>query len=313
MAKRRGLGKGLNELLTSSFGQEEKVKPSKQPKKAEQTKVKPSSKVESKSKEGLAEVVGEKVYNISLEQIKASRFQPRETFDHEALEQLSESIKAQGVIQPIVLRKNTDNDYEIIAGERRFRASKLAGLKEIPAIVRDLSDDAALAVALIENIQREDLNIIEEAKALRRLAEELGFTHLQVAEAVGKSRTSVTNILRLLTLADDVQDLLEHRELEMGHARALLALSKEEQSRLARTIVHKGLSVRETERLVKSQEEKLEQTALQEVDPNIKRLQNDLAETLGAPVKIKHSGGKGALIINYNSIDELEGILAHIS
>jgi ParB family chromosome partitioning protein len=205
--------------------------------------------------------------------------------------------------------------YEIIAGERRWRATQLAGLHEIPAVVRDVPDQAAMAMALIENIQREELNPMEEAQALHRLIEEFGLTHQQTADAVGRSRASVSNLLRLLGLNEDVKRLLENGDIEMGHARAILALSGEQQSEVARTVAGKGRSVRETERLVKRTLEGPQPGANKEkrVDPDISRLEQDLGERIGAKVAIQHCAkGKGKLVINYNSLDELDGILAHI-
>jgi ParB family chromosome partitioning protein len=233
----------------------------------------------------------------------------------EALEELANSIRAQGVVQPIVVRPIGGGRYEIIAGERRWRATQLAGLHEIPAVVRDVPDQAAMAMALIENIQREELNPMEEAQALYRLIEEFGLTHQQTADAVGRSRASVSNLLRLLGLNEDIKRMLGNGDLEMGHARALLALSGEQQSEVARSVVGKGLSVRETERLVKRTLEGPSTGAVKEKrpDPDIHRLEQDLGERIGARVAIQHGAkGKGKLVIAYNSLDELDGILEHI-
>jgi ParB family chromosome partitioning protein len=233
----------------------------------------------------------------------------------EALEELANSIRAQGVVQPIVVRPIGGGRYEIIAGERRWRATQLAGLHEIPAVVRDVPDQAAMAMALIENIQREELNPMEEAQALYRLIEEFGLTHQQTADAVGRSRASVSNLLRLLGLNEDIKRMLGNGDLEMGHARALLALSGEQQSEVARSVVGKGLSVRETERLVKRTLEGPQPGAAKEKrpDPDIHRLEQDLGERIGARVAIQHGAkGKGKLVITYNSLDELDGILEHI-
>ncbi|MCW8919685.1 MAG: ParB/RepB/Spo0J family partition protein [Gammaproteobacteria bacterium] len=242
-------------------------------------------------------------------------YQPRIDMNPEALEELANSIRAQGVVQPIVVRPIGGGRYEIIAGERRWRATQLAGLHEIPAVVRDVPDQAAMAMALIENIQREELNPMEEAQALHRLIEEFGLTHQQTADAVGRSRASVSNLLRLLGLNEDIKRMLGNGDLEMGHARALLALSGEQQSEVARSVVGKGLSVRETERLVKRTLEGHPPGAVKEkrTDPDIHRLEQDLGERIGARVAIQHGAkGKGKLVINYNSLDELDGILQHI-
>jgi ParB family chromosome partitioning protein len=303
-SKKRGLGKGLNELLSASMGgalvatKEHKPQPIVPPKDGEA-------------------VEGQDLRYIAIEKLVVGPFQPRQHMRHEGLEQLAESIRAQGVLQPIVVRPKNQH-YEIIAGDRRWRASSLAGLHQVPVIIRQVPDEAAMAMALIENIQRENLNAMEEAQALKRLSEELQLTHLQVAEAVGKSRASVTNLLRLLTLNPDVQAMLDQEQLEMGHARALLGLKGNIQSEIAQTVIDRGLSVRETERLVNKFQEGpapvVEVRAGKRViDPNIRRLEDDLADKLGARVAIRHgSRGKGLVVIRYNDVDELEGILAHI-
>jgi ParB family chromosome partitioning protein len=250
-----------------------------------------------------------------VEYVTSSAFQPRLNIQPDALEQLAESIKAQGILQPIVVRPKGENHYEIVAGERRWRAAQLAGLHIIPALVREIPDEAALAIALIENIQRENLNAIEEAKALKRLADDLQLTHLQVAEAIGKSRTSVTNLVRLLTLNEEVQGLLESKSLEMGHARALLGVRGPLQTQVAKTVVARGLSVRETERIINKLQENMGSLRPKVAcDPNIQRLEEDLADKLGATVVIRHSNkkGQGTLMIRYSDVDQLEGILAHL-
>lgn len=255
------------------------------------------------------------ILELALDSLRPGRYQPRREINSADLENLANSIRAQGVLQPIVVREIGKNQYEIIAGERRFRASQLIGLTTIPAIIKNVPDEAAMAIALIENIQRENLNALEEAVALERLTKEFGLTHVQVAEAVGKSRVTVTNLLRLLTLVDDVKILLEKGEIEAGHAKVLLGLRGDKQSQVARMVVSKGLSVRETERLVARMAEEAPEKASrrQSIDPNIRRLQIALSETLGAVVEIAHSGaGKGKLVIHYNNLDELDGILAHI-
>jgi ParB family chromosome partitioning protein len=264
----------------------------------------------------------EELAKIPLDLLQRGKYQPRTDMRPESLQELADSIKAQGVIQPIVVREvgnpepGEPHRYEIIAGERRWRAAQLAGLHEIPAVVRRVPDEAAVAMALIENIQRENLNPLEEARALDRLIKEFEMTHLTAAEAVGRSRAAVSNLLRLLELAEPVKELLEKRELEMGHARALLALDgARRQTEVAALVAKKGLSVRETEALVKrilsgghpSHEPQAER------DPNVRKLESDLSERLGAKVRIQHaSSGKGKLVIDYHSLDELDGILEHI-
>jgi ParB family chromosome partitioning protein len=252
---------------------------------------------------------------LPIEAIERGRYQPRTGFDPDALQELADSIQAQGVVQPIVVRAQGDERYELIAGERRWRAAQQAGLSTIPALVRSVSDEAAIAVGLIENIQREDLNPLEEASALRRLTEDFGLTHQAVAEAVGRSRASVSNLLRLLDLAPEVRTLIGERRLEMGHARAVAGLDPGRQAEVAHRVVAKGLSVRETEELVRRllSDEPATSAEPREPDPNIQRLQEDLASRIGANVEIKHGQkGKGQLVIRYNSLDELDGILEHI-
>ena len=254
--------------------------------------------------------------DIALDVIQRGRYQPRRDMDPAALQELADSIRQQGVMQPVVVRPLTAERFELIAGERRWRAAQMAGLEAIPAIIRDVSDEAAIAMALIENIQRENLNPIEEAFALQRLQDEFGLTQAQVAEAVGKSRTTITNLLRLIGLTEDVRLMLEHGDLEMGHGRAMLTLAPEQQMQVARQVVARSLSVRQTESLVRQlQQEKLDsgKVAKPRVDPNIRALQDDLAERLGARVAINHGQrGKGKLVIEYSSLDELDGILGHI-
>ncbi|HET8705683.1 MAG TPA: ParB/RepB/Spo0J family partition protein [Pseudomonadales bacterium] len=252
--------------------------------------------------------------HLPIEYLQRGRYQPRREFPQESLEELAASIKAQGVMQPIVVRPIGTHKYEIIAGERRWRATQLAGLDTIPCVVKDVADDAAIAMALIENIQREDLNPMEEALALQRLLEEFELTHQQVADAVGKSRATVTNLLRLTSLTPDVKTMVERGDLEMGHARALLSLNAAQQTEAARTVVQKGLSVRQTEEMVrKLLADKKPEKANTKMDPNVKKLMEELSERVGAPVQIQHgAGGKGKLVIQYNSLDELDGILAHI-
>ncbi|MCB1710413.1 MAG: ParB/RepB/Spo0J family partition protein, partial [Halioglobus sp.] len=251
---------------------------------------------------------------LPVDLIQRGKYQPRRDIDPESLQELADSIKVQGVMQPIVVRPIADRRYEIIAGERRWRATQLAGLDSIPALVREVPDSAAIAMSLIENIQREDLNPIEEAAALMRLQQEFELTQQEVANAVGKSRSTVANLLRLMSLQDDVRRLVEHGDLEMGHARALLALEAGQQSQAAHSVVGKGLSVRQTEALVRNLLERKEKpTPVQAIDPNIRHLQDDLSQRLGARVEIRHgAAGKGKLVLSYNSLDELDGILNHI-
>jgi ParB family chromosome partitioning protein len=267
---------------------------------------------------------GEELARLPLDVLQRGRYQPRLDMRPESLAELADSIKAQGVVQPIVVRPvdslgdGVSQRYEIIAGERRWRAAQMAGLSEIPAVIRHVPDEAAIAMALIENIQRENLNPLEEARALERLISEFGLTHQQAADAVGRSRAGVSNLLRLLELAPEVCELLEQRQLEMGHARALLALEqRRRQAEVAALVAKKGLSVRETEALVRRLQAPAAGSAaaadLPARDPNVQRLENDLADKLGARVVIQQgTGGKGKLVVSYNSLDELDGILAHI-
>ena len=292
--KKRGLGRGLDALLGSHNAAKQL---------AEETAVVEAG----SSQDG-------QLRKIPVEFIQRGKYQPRRDMNQEALEELANSIRAQGVMQPIVVRPIGTDKYEIIAGERRWRASQLAGLDTVPVVIREVPDEAAIAMALIENIQREDLNPMEEAIALSRLQQEFELTHQQIADAVGKSRATVTNLLRLMSLREDVQRLLEHGDLEMGHARALLSLSPELQASTAQTVVSKGLSVRQTESLVRNlldnkPEKKSEAIS---ADADIKRLEESLAAKLGANVQIQHTAkGKGKLVLSYNSLDELDGILSH--
>jgi len=251
---------------------------------------------------------------LPLDVIQRGKYQPRLDMHQESLQDLADSIAAQGVVQPIVVRAIAAGRYEIIAGERRWRAAQLAGLHEIPSVVREVEDRAAIAIALIENIQREDLNPLEEARALERLIKEFELTHEQAAEAVGRSRAAVSNLLRLLDLEEAVKQLVEQGELEMGHARALLALSGKQQLEAARQVVTRGLTVRATEGLVKSlQRPGPAKPEKPRKDANIQRLETDLSDKLGARVAIRQGrGGKGKLEISYNSLDELDGVLAHL-
>jgi ParB family chromosome partitioning protein len=267
---------------------------------------------------------GDELAHLPVDGLARGKYQPRTELRQEALEELAISIRSQGVIQPIVVRPLPNAapgapQYEIIAGERRWRAAQIAGLATIPAVIRRVPDEAAIAMALIENIQRENLNPLEEARALERLIAEFNVTHEQAADAVGRSRAAVSNLLRLLQLAPEVADMVEKHQLEMGHARALLALAnRREQVAAAQRVVREGLSVRDTEALVRAlltpaSKGKAAATAAQQTDPNVRALQQDLAERLGAKVLIQQgSAGKGKLVIAYNSLEELDGILGHI-
>ncbi len=260
---------------------------------------------------------------IPVEHLQRGQYQPRVDIRQDSLEELANSIQAQGIVQPIVARpvasgKNKTQRYEIVAGERRWRAAQMAGLHEVPVIIRDIPDESAIAMALIENIQREDLNPIEESRALDRLIREFKLTHAEAADAVGRSRAAVSNLLRLQELSDKVMAMLEARELEMGHARALLAITNAaQQFDAARQVAKNGMSVRETERLVRSMQEKsgAKKPAKAAVEGNadIRRLEVEVSEKLGAKVRVDHSKkGTGKLIISYNTLDELDGILKHI-
>lgn len=292
-AKKRGLGRGLDALLSDASPQA--------------TQVDENISSETNVKEG-------ELKRLAIELLRPGRYQPRRDMHPEALDELAASIRQQGIMQPVVVRSLSGGHYEIIAGERRWRAAQLAGLEFIPALVRQADDRDVIALALIENLQREDLNPLEEALALQRLQKEFELTQQQVADAVGKSRSSVTNLLRLLQLHKDVQRMLEHGDLEMGHARALLGLQDNKQLVVARLVVAKGMSVRQTEALVrKEQEEPTQEKTKPAIDPDIARLEEQLQTSLGASVKIHHSAkGKGKLEIGYSSLAELDGILRHL-
>ena len=300
-AKKRGLGRGLDALLSSS-------KPAPSASKEQDT-------------QNVTEVVQSKVsatdnplQTLPIEFLHSGKYQPRKDMSEEALEELASSIRSQGIIQPIVVRPIAHNSYEIIAGERRWRAAQIAKLDAVPCIIKDVPDEAAVAIALIENIQREDLNAMEEAVTLNRILNEFELTHQQVADAVGKSRTTVTNLLRLNNLNSDVKILLEHGDIEMGHARCLLALEGEAQSDAARTAVAKALTVRETEKLVRAILEPAPAKQEHQKDPDVKQLEQQLAENLGAKVEINYNKkGKGKLVISYTNLDELDGILNRIN
>ena len=250
--------------------------------------------------------------NLPVEFLQPGKYQPRKDMTEEGLQELADSISVQGVIQPIVVRPLAKADqYEIIAGERRWRAAQKAGLAEVPTIIKVVEDDAAIAMSLIENIQREDLNAIDEAMALLRLKEEFELTHQEVADAVGKSRAAVTNLMRLLSLADPVRRLIEHGDLEMGHGRTLLSIALEEQAQVAKIVVDKGLSVRETEALVKKHLNPVKAKPKQAKSADIKHLERNLSEYLGSPATLQHQkAGKGKLVLQYSSLEELDGILS---
>ena len=251
--------------------------------------------------------------NLPLDLIRPGRYQPRSVFDEEKLAELADSIRAQGVVQPVVVRPLDEDRFELIAGERRWRAAQIAGIDTIPAVVRDVPDEVSVAMALIENIQREDLNPLEEAAALRRLIDDFQMTHQEAADAVGRSRAAVSNLLRLLELMQEVKDMIDMRLVEMGHARALLSLDDDLQVQAAREVVRKRLSVRDTEDLVRRLKQSAKKKGSRRVDPDILSLQNRLGETLGARVRIQHqASGKGKLVIAYNNSEEFEGILERL-
>ena len=286
-AKKRGLGRGLDTLLNRDSDDGAKAD----------------------SKDALRQ--------LPIEKLQPGRYQPRSHFDADALAELAESIKAQGVIQPVVVRPLSGGKFEIIAGERRWRAAQQAGLRDIPCVVRETDDNAALAMALIENIQREDLNPLEEATALKRLVDEFDLTHQQAADAVGRSRAAVSNLLRLLELPEVIRKLVDQRQLEMGHARALLTLPQAQAEALAREAAAGGWSVREVERraaaLLKEPAGSATKATPATRDPNIDALERELAELLNTPVSVQHGrGGRGKLVLSYHSLDELDGILERL-
>lgn len=278
MVKPKGLGRGLDALLSGDSGGDE----------------------------------GETLRQLAVTLLQPGKYQPRTHMDPESLQQLSDSIKAQGVMQPVLVRPVAENRYEIIAGERRWRAAQLAGLSEIPALVREIADEAALAMALIENIQRENLNPLEEAHGIQRLVNEFALTHQTAAEAVGRSRSAVTNLLRLLNLAPRVQEMMMQNQLDMGHGRALLGLTQVKQIDAAHEIINKGLSVREAEKLAQRLLKPVE-TQKAPVDRDVLRLQEELAEKIGARVTLSpRKGGKGRLTIDYDNLEQLDSIIARL-
>ncbi|HEH9417640.1 TPA: ParB/RepB/Spo0J family partition protein [Aeromonas sobria] len=293
--KKRGLGKGLDALLSTSTAARQKQVMSDQ-----------------RTEQAMAPTNQGELRKLPVEWLQSGKYQPRKDMSQDALEELANSIRTQGVIQPIVVRPLGEQSFEIIAGERRWRASQLARLDVVPCIVKDVPDEAAVVIALIENIQREDLNAIEEAVALQRLLTEFELTHQQVAEAVGKSRTTVTNLLRLNQLNDDVKRFVEHGDLDMGHARALLTLSGQAQSDLAKLVAQKGLTVRDTEKLVKKALEPAKAKLEPVTDPQIGYLERQLAEKIGYQVQLqpgKRDSGK--LVISYENLSDLDRILGY--
>lgn len=284
MVKKPGLGRGLDMLLSSSAKDSESNKDS-------------------------------ELKKLPVELIRKGEYQPRLSIDPDALQELAESIKAQGLVQPVVVRKIEGGEYELIAGERRWRASQIAGMHTIPAIVRDIPDQAAAAMSLIENIQREDLNPLEEAIAMSRLIADFGLTHQQTADSVGRSRAAVSNLLRLLDLEETTKELLDTGKIDMGHARALLALTGNLQVETAHTVANKQLSVRETEKLVKriASPNETKKVAPAKKALEVQKLEESLSEKIGAPVNIQYNNkGKGKIVVEYNNLDELDGILEHI-
>lgn len=285
-AKKRGLGRGLDALLATNQSHS--------------------------NKENISR--SSELRKIPVEFLTPGKYQPRKDMSPEALEDLASSIRTQGIIQPIVVRQLGEESFEIIAGERRWRAAQLASLDVIPCLVKDVPDESAVAIALIENIQREDLNAMEEAQALDRLMVEFSLTHQEVAEAVGKSRTTVTNLMRLNNLNTDVKLLVEHGDIEMGHARALLSLEGESQTEAAQIVSGKGLTVRDTEKLVKRLLEPAKPIQKKRIDPDVQRLATQISENVGAPVSIDHnSKGKGKMVFSFTSLDELDGILSKLA
>jgi ParB family chromosome partitioning protein len=310
-AKKRGLGRGLDALLGSGSRAATPPPPHAEAPVSERPELRPVPTPEPVAATAEAEG-GLRMLPVDI--IQRGKYQPRVNMHQESLQELADSISAQGVVQPIVVRSIGEGRFEIIAGERRWRASQMAGLHEIPAVVREVEDRAAIAISLIENIQREDLNPLEEARALERLISEFEITHEQAAQAVGRSRAAVSNLLRLLDLDDAVKKMVEAGQLEMGHARALLALTGAKQIEAAHQVVSRGLTVRATEGLVKSlQRPQAAKPAPIKKDANIQQLETGLADKLGASVVLRQGkGGKGKLEISYNSLDELDGILEHI-
>lgn len=313
-SKRKGLGRGLDALLGAGAAA-----------KANSASNTPGAKSSSDASAPAVDMAKIQVDSsgpkdgrlaeLPIEFLQRGKYQPRRDMQQDTLQELADSIKAQGVMQPIVVRLVSDSQYEIIAGERRWRASQLAGLDKIPAVIRDVPDETAIAMALIENIQREDLNPVEEAIALKRFQDEFDLTHQEVADAVGKSRAAVSNLMRLLNLTADVRTMLEHGDLEMGHARCLLSLPEKDQSHYARIIVAKAMTVRQAEAMVRKalSDEDNSPSTNEKQNTDIERLQEKLGEHVGVPVAIQHGAkGAGKLTFKYDSLDELDGILKHL-
>tara|TARA_S200000501_G_scaffold162415_1_gene153077 strand:+ start:7649 stop:8572 length:924 start_codon:yes stop_codon:yes gene_type:complete len=303
--KKKGLGKGLDALLGSTIAS------AAQPVYVNQERPSETVHLARSLKTGV-------LLEVPVELCQRGKYQPRRDIDQASLDELAASIRSQGVMQPIILRalggdQANEQNYEIIAGERRWRAAQQAGLMTVPAVIKEVEDETAMAMALVENLQREDLNPMEEAYALTRLNQEFDLTHQQVADIVGKSRVTVSNMLRLMNLVDEVKRLLEHGDIEMGHARALLGLVGEQQLNAAKEVVNRSLNVRQTELLVKNYNKTVSGVEVVPVDPNIRALENQLGEKFGLPVSLTHnSKGAGKLTIKYHSLDELDGILDHI-
>ncbi|QDF65476.1 ParB/RepB/Spo0J family partition protein [Shewanella sp. SNU WT4] len=296
--KKRGLGKGLDALLSTSHAANQKIHH--------------DTVIETTHHQD-AIATDDVLRHLDLDLLQPGKYQPRKDMSAEALEELASSIKTQGIIQPIVVRQIGQNRYEIMAGERRWRAAGLAKLDKVPCLIKNVADESAIVIALIENIQREDLNAMEEAIALDRLIKEFKLTHQQVAESVGKSRTTVTNLLRLNGLNEAVKLMLENGDLDMGHARALLGVSGETQTELAKLVISKGLTVRETENLVTKTNNPPKVAEINIKDPDVSRLESQLIERLGAKVAISHNNkGQGKIVINYQNLAELDGILNKI-
>lgn len=325
-AKKKGLGKGLDALLGNVTGSVTEAEPvAKSNTDGAVSHIQTLQDIHAATRDSgvegaTAPSAENRIAQVPVELCQRGKYQPRRAMDSETLEELASSIKTQGIVQPIVIREidaaaNNGARYEIIAGERRWRAAQLAGLDTVPAIINNVSDETAVAMALIENLQREDLNPMDQAYALARLQDEFELTHQQVADMLGKSRTTITNFLRLLGLQDKVKQLLENGDLEMGHARALLSLGGGAQIEAAKEIVNRNLTVRQAEALAKKylSPVKPQQHQTQAADANIRQLQTDLSEKLGVPVAVRHSNkGSGQLVLKYNSLDELDGILGHI-
>ena len=297
--KKRGLGRGLDALLGGAALREDNAEQDINPEYPDGQAVTATG-----NSAGLRE--------LPVEFIRPGKYQPRQHFEDSALDDLAASIRSQGLLQPLVVRPIGTNQYELIAGERRWRASQRAGLANVPVVIREVDDEATIAMALIENLQREDLNPLESALGMRRLIDEFDMTHEQVARVVGMNRATVSNSLRLLNLAAAVQEMLAAGDLEMGHARTLLSLPIERQAEVARTVVNDGLSVRQTEALTRKLTTPRTSASDQKKDADTMRLEEQLSQRLGQPVVISHSKrGRGKLVVSYNSLDELDGILKH--